>query len=162
MKLLTLVRHAKSDWADDLYDFDRPLSEKGKKDAPIIGEHISKNLPKLDLIIASTAIRTTETAEIIAAKTSYPKDKIRFIDELYLCGVSEYIEALLSQSVKVRHILIVSHNPGTTGFTNLLTDNNIADMPPCGVAHVELDLYKWEDVESGIGKLIQYFTPDSI
>jgi len=162
MKLLTLVRHAKSDWVDDFYDFDRPLSEKGKNQAPIIGEHISKNLPKPDLIIASSAIRTRETAEIIAEKTSYPKDKVCFIDELYLCSVSEYIEVLLTQSVKVRHILIVSHNPGTTGFTNLLTNNNIADMPPCGVAHIELDLYKWEDVEPGNGKLLKYFTPDTI
>lgn len=162
MKLLTLIRHAKSDLDDDLYDFDRTLSEKGKKDAPIIGEHISENLPKPDLIIASPALRTTETAEIIAEKTSYPKEKIRFVDELYLCSISEYIEVLLTQSVKVRHIMIVSHNPGTTGFTNLLTDNNIADMPPCGVAHVELDLYKWEDVEPGTGKLVKYFAPDTI
>lgn len=162
MKLLTLIRHAKSDWDDDLYDFDRPLSDKGKEDAPAIGDHIFENLPKPDLVISSPAFRTMETAEIIAEKIGYPKEKISFVDELYLCSISEYIEVLLTQSVKVHHIMIISHNPGTTGFVNLLTDNNIADMPPCGVAHIKLDLYKWEDVEPGTGELVKYFTPDTL
>ena len=34
MKKLILVRHAKSDWPEGIDDFNRPLAERGKEDAP--------------------------------------------------------------------------------------------------------------------------------
>ncbi len=162
MKLLTLIRHAKAGVNDDLSDFDRPLNEKGNSDAAKMGEFLNSNLPKPDLIISSPAVRAAATAEIIAEKIGYPPDKIKYLDELYLCSTSEYIEVLIEQSVKTRHIFLISHNPGTTSFTNLLTNGNIDNIPTCGVAHVELDLYKWEDTEPGTGKLIKIITPKNI
>ncbi|MDR2009040.1 MAG: histidine phosphatase family protein [Bacteroidales bacterium] len=162
MKLLTLIRHAKSGMDNDLSDFDRPLNDKGNSDAEKMGEYLNANLPKPDLIISSPAVRAATTAEIIAEKTGYPEDKIKYVDELYLCSISEYIEVLIEQSVKTRHIFLISHNPGTTGFTNLLAGENIDNIPTCGVAHIELDLYKWEDVEPGTGKLVKFFTPKNI
>jgi phosphohistidine phosphatase len=162
MKLLTLIRHAKSSEHDDLSDFDRPLNERGKSDAVKIGKYLSNNIVKPDLIISSPALRATSTAEIIAQEIGYPIEKINYVDELYLCSVSEYIEVLIEQNIKIKHIFLISHNPGTTGFTNLLTDENISNIPTCGVAHIELDLYKWEDVEPGTGKLISYITPKTI
>ncbi|MDD3741503.1 MAG: histidine phosphatase family protein [Bacteroidales bacterium] len=162
MKLLTLIRHAKSDHDNDLSDFDRPISERGKIDAPKIGEYIAKNLPMPDLIISSPSVRTATTAEIIADKLKYPVEKIHYIDELYLCSVPEYIEILLRQNHKNRHICIISHNPGTTALANMLTDEDIDNIPTCGVAHIELDLFKWDDIEPGIGKLKQFIVPKEI
>lgn len=162
MKLLTLIRHSKSDWDNDLSDFDRPLNERGMKDAPIVAEYISKKLPKPDLIISSPAVRAEQTAKIVADKFGYPAEKIQYINELYLCSTSEYFEILMEQNLKLRHIIIVSHNPGTTGFLNMLTYENIENVPTSGVAHIELDLYKWEDIEPGVGKLVEFITPKSI
>ena len=162
MKLLTLIRHAKAGMESELSDFDRPLNEKGIADAPKIGEYLNKKYPKPDLIISSPAVRAATTAEIIAEKVGYPVDKIKYLDELYLCSISEYIEILIEQSVKIRHIYIVSHNPGTTGFTNLLTNKDIENIPTCGAAHIELDLFKWEDVEPGTGKLVELVTPKTV
>ena len=153
MKLLTLIRHAKSDWENDLSDFDRPLNSKGETDAPKMGEYLNKNIPKPDLIISSPALRAATTAKLIAEKVNYPVDNIKFVNELYLCSVSEYIEVLILQNVKIRHIFLVSHNPGITGFVNLLTNGNIENIPTCGVAHIELDLHKWDDVEPETGIL---------
>lgn len=162
MKLLTLIRHAKSGADNDLSDFDRPLNEKGETDAVKMGEYLNNNFPKPDLIISSPASRAVSTSEILAKEIGYPIDKIKYLDELYLCSISEYIEILVEQNVKIRHIFLVSHNPGTTGFTNLLTNENIENIPTCGIAHIGLDLYKWEDVEPGIGKLIKFITPKTI
>ncbi len=162
MKLLTLIRHAKSDWDNDLSDFDRPLSERGEKDAPKMGEYLAANLPKPDLIISSPAVRAYETAEIIAEKVGYPVDKIHYIDELYMCSVSEYIEILIEQNVKIRHIFLISHNPGITGLANLLTGGDIENIPTSGVAHIEFDLYKWDDVEPDTGKLLKFISPKTI
>jgi len=162
MKLLTLIRHAKSDWDNDLYDFDRPLNERGERDAPIMGEYVAANLPKPDLIISSPAVRAARTAEIFAEKTNYPIDKIEYVDELYLCSISEYIEVLLDQNPKINHIFVISHNPGTTGFANLLTGEIMEDVPTCAVINISLDLYKWADIEPDTGKILKYFTPKNI
>jgi phosphohistidine phosphatase len=162
MKLLTLIRHAKSDHDNDLSDFDRPLSERGKTDAPKIGDYIANNLAKPDLIISSPSVRTATTAEIIAKKTGYPADKIHYIDELYLCSVPEYFEIIIKQNPKNHHICIISHNPGTTALANLLTNEDIDNIPTCGVAHIELDLFKWDDIEPGIGKLKQFIIPKEL
>ena len=162
MKLLTLIRHAKSDWDNDLYDFDRTLNETGKKDAPILGEHLLSKLPKPDLIISSPAVRAVETAEIIAQKAGYPIEKIKQADELYLCSTSEYIEILHDQNPKLNHIIVVSHNPGTTGFANLITGEMLADVPTCSAIHIKLDLYKWQDIEPDTGMLIDFYTPKDI
>lgn len=162
MKLLTLVRHAKSDWDNDLSDFDRPLNERGMNDAPKIGDFIAKNLPKVDLIISSPAVRAEQTALTIAEKIGYPEDKIEFVDELYLCSTSEYFEVLMEQNLKLKHIMIVSHNPGTTGFLNMVANENIDNVPTSGVAHIELDIYKWEDIEPGCGVLKEFITPKTI
>ncbi len=160
MKLLTLIRHAKSDWDNDLSDFDRPLNTKGLNDAPATGKYINSNLPKPDLIISSYAVRADETAKLIAKEINYDTSKIKYYDELYHCSITEYFEILIRQHFKTNHIIIVSHNPGTTGFVTLLTDKNIDTIPTCGVAHIELDILKWEDVEPGMGKLIKLITPE--
>lgn len=163
MKLLTLIRHAKSaEETDDISDFDRPLSEKGISDALVMGEYLLKKLPKPDLIISSPALRAVSTADIIAEKIGYSLDRIHYINELYLCSVTEYIEVLIEQSVKIKHIFLVSHNPGTTGFANLLTGEDIDNVPTCGAVHIGLDLYKWDDVEPDSGKLLEFFTPKNI
>ncbi|MDY0140994.1 MAG: histidine phosphatase family protein [Bacteroidales bacterium] len=162
MKLLTMIRHAKSDWDNDLYDFDRPLNSRGKKDAPLMGEYLAQNLPKPDLIISSPAVRAAKTAEIIAEKANYPVDRIKYVDELYLCSISEYIEVLIKQSPKVTHIFVVSHNPGATGFVNLIAGENIENLPTSGVAHIKLDFYKWDDIEPDTGKLVKVFGPKTI
>lgn len=162
MKLLTLIRHAKSDWDNDLYDFDRPLNNRGERDAPLMGEHLAKNLPKPDLIISSPAERAARTAEIIAEKVEYSIDDIDFVDELYLCSVSEYIEVLLDQNPKINHIILVSHNPGTTGFANLLSGKIMEEVPTCSAIHLKLDIYKWSDVEPDTGEVISFFTPKNI
>lgn len=162
MKLLTLIRHAKSNQNTDLYDFDRPLNEKGIKDAKKMGKHLAEKLPKPDLIISSPANRAAKTAEIIAQTTNYNLDKISFIDELYLCSTSEYIEILINQNPKINHIFVVSHNPGTTGFANLITGKYLEDVPSSSAIHISLDLYKWEDIEPDTGKLLNLYKVENI
>ena len=67
MKTLILVRHAKSDWGDPLLrDFDRPLNERGKKDAPKMAERLLERKIKIDAFISSPARRAAKTATLFA------------------------------------------------------------------------------------------------
>src|SRR5437899_10475758 len=84
MKTLFLVRHAKSSWDDTaLPDKDRPLNDRGKRDAPKMGERLAKRDVKPDLILSSPARRALTTAEIIAKKLDYKRKDIVADDRLY-------------------------------------------------------------------------------
>ena len=75
MKLLTLIRHAKSEQDADDSDFDRVLTEKGVEDAYKMGEHIAKHLPKPDLIISSPAERALILPKLLLNKLDMMKKK---------------------------------------------------------------------------------------
>ena len=75
MKTLILVRHAKSDWGNpSLSDFDRPLNERGKRDAPVMAKRLLDKKIKIDQIIASPAKRAARTAKYFAEVFDYKKE----------------------------------------------------------------------------------------
>ena len=89
MKMLFLVRHAKSSWDDTaLPDKDRPLDDRGKRDAPKMGKRLAKRDVKPDLILSSPAKRALTTAEIIAKKLDYKLKDIVVDDRLYAGAVN--------------------------------------------------------------------------
>src|SRR5438105_2563513 len=54
MKILTLIRHAKSNWDDTaLTDKERPLNKRGLHDAPAMGKRLAKHGVRPDLILSS-------------------------------------------------------------------------------------------------------------
>ena len=94
MKKLFLIRHAKSSWEDfNLDDFDRPLNNRGEKDAPFMGKLLKKKKPKPDLIISSPALRTKLTAQIMAKEIGYD-DKIVFDKTIYEAPLSNLKRAI--------------------------------------------------------------------
>lgn len=73
MKRLTLVRHAKSSWKDpSLDDFDRPLNQRGERDAPVMGRRLKARGARPSLILTSPAKRAKRTARLIAEAIGYP------------------------------------------------------------------------------------------
>ena len=75
MKILTIVRHAKSSWSDtSLSDARRPLNRRGKRDAPMMGERIHRHGIRPSLIVSSPATRAWSTAKIIAEAINYPRE----------------------------------------------------------------------------------------
>jgi phosphohistidine phosphatase len=162
MKLLTLVRHAKSDWENDLTDIERPLNIRGEKDAPLMAMIAKSKLPEADLIISSPAVRAYSTAFEFAKALNYPLKKVILQNSLYHCGISEYLDVLENLNPDIQHAYIFSHNPGTTQFVNFLCNENIFNIPTCGVAHIKLDIRYWSEITRDSGKLISFITPKMI
>lgn len=162
MKQLILVRHAKSDHSFDLEDFDRPLNKRGLRDAPIIAEYLKQNFPKPDIIISSPAKRTKTTTEIISKTLQIATEQIVFEEKLYLCYTSDYFEIINAQDNKYNTIMIVSHNPGTTEFSNILTGSKIDIVPTCGAINIQLQVENWSRVEPYSGKLVDFIYPKKI
>ena len=149
MKILILVRHAKSSWDHQgLDDLDRPLNEKGKKDAPEMARRIKNRGLKIDQIITSTAKRARRTARFFAEEFDIKKDDMVLTDSLYMANRSGFHNTIASIKDKEKIVALFSHNPGITDFVNSLTNVRIDDMPTCGVFAVQADTDSWTRFEN--------------
>ena len=149
-RTLILIRHAKSSWADPLQnDFDRPLNERGKAEAPEMGKVLDKIGIKPDLIISSTAKRTRQTAKRIAAEVGYDTEHFKWEEKLYHCIPSVFEEVIQRIDDKVKTVFIVAHNPGITDFVNELSPEfKIDNMPTCSVAAAHITDGEWSTFAS--------------
>ena len=140
-----MIRHAKSSWANPLQsDFERPLNDRGMRDAPIMAEKLKKLGIIPDLIIASTAKRAKQTAKKIAKELGYDPDNIKWEEKLYHCIPSVFDEVIYEVGDAIKTIFIVAHNPGITGFVNQLSpDFSIDNMPTCAVVAAHVNAKDW-------------------
>jgi len=148
-KQLLLIRHAKSSWADfSIKDFDRPLNDRGKKEAPVMAKRLLDKKIAIDAFISSPAKRARKTAEYFAAEYDRPKKTIVFIDELYL-ATPEVFAAVIGQiSDEYDTIAVFSHNNGITDYANTLTDTRIDEMPTCSIFAVKAPVKSWNKFEN--------------
>lgn len=160
-RVLYLVRHAKSDKSDpSLKDFDRPLAERGYKDAPLMGKVLKEKGVKVDLIIASPSRRTRETIIPIALAIGYDTAKIRWNNKIYRCSHSNYIEQVLKIPDKYQNVMMVGHNGATTTVSNVLQrDSSIANVPTTGVVAINFGETSWKDIRVKKGKLVFFDRP---
>ena len=164
MKLLTLLRHAKSDWGDPgLGDFDRPLNERGRKDAPAVGQFFERAGLTPDLIVSSSARRARQTCDLFAQEAGYKK-RIRWEEAIYAASSETLLEVVRSLPDDAGHVLLVGHNPG---FEELAGELIGADepgayslrMPTAAVVHLVLAVDVWRETQAGCGQLQWLVTP---
>jgi phosphohistidine phosphatase len=160
MKLVSLVRHAKSSWKDtQLSDFDRPLNKRGERDAPRMGRRFAAVEPAPDLILASPARRAASTAQVIAEAIGYAAERIRFDRTLYLATPAEMLGVIRGLDDDLVHIALVAHNPGLTDLCSVLSDASIQNVPTCGIVRVGLEIDSWSRVSHGCGTLLDFDYP---
>jgi phosphohistidine phosphatase len=147
VKTLLIMRHAKSSWKNArLADHDRPLSRRGREDAPRMGRHLRTAELVPDLIISSSARRTVDTAEAIVA-ASGSECEVLVTRRLYLGGPEDYLDALSVLDDGADIVMAVGHNPGLEELLEYLV--GVSEFLPTGaVAQVGLDIDAWGDVSS--------------
>ena len=130
MKILTLIRHAKSSWKDStLPDWDRPLNKRGRRDAPMMGERLAGREAYADLLVTSSAVRAVATAEAIAAAIEYPADDIVLDERLYGADEFEILEIIQGLDDAWERVMLLGHNPGLTDLVNALSPTGIDNLP---------------------------------
>lgn len=164
MKTLYIVRHAKSSWANPTQeDFDRPLNERGKRDAPRMGKRLHEKNILPDLMITSAAKRARSTAKRVAKALKFPKQGIKKEPKLYHAGDELILKTV--QNLKDKHniVMIFGHNPGLTDFVNSFQDDefDIDNIPTCGVVAFQLSIDSWKDATWGKGKMLFFDYPKS-
>ena len=147
MKTLYLIRHAKSSWEiGTLNDFDRPLNERGKKDAPLMAKRLIDKKIAIDAFVSSPAKRAKKTAELFCEAYGKKADEILYLSMLYHATPEVFYDAVKHLDDSHNTVAVFSHNPGITAFVNELTDTvKIDNMPTCGVFAIQVQINKWAD-----------------
>jgi phosphohistidine phosphatase len=146
MKTLLLIRHAKSSWDQPgLSDFDRPLNERGKKDAPLMAKRVKEKGIELDHLISSPAKRARKTAKYFAEEFGFKKDDIKLVEELYEATQEEFFHTIKDINDKYNNVALFSHNPGLTDFVSSLTNVRVDNMPTCSVFALQIKTGNWKD-----------------
>ena len=157
---LTIVRHAKSDWGDfAVADHDRPLNERGLRDAPAMGLKMRERGDSPDLIVCSSALRAHTTASLLANALDYPEEDLVIEPSIYEAPTSALLEVVRQASEEVKHLMMVGHNPGSEQFASFLLGEPVGNLVTCSVVDLELVAAYWKSVRGGEGKLISYWYP---
>lgn len=164
MKLLGLLRHAKSDWDDlSLRDFDRGLNRRGRRGAALMGDHIRSHGAHWDAIIASPAERVKRTLE-----SSGLTPPVTFFEQAYLADSNTLLRLLRDHGADAGGVLLAAHNPGLQELVlelvapeneNALFSKAMAKYPTATFAVFELAIDDWSEIAPGCGKLVHFARP---
>jgi len=167
-KLLGLFRHAKSDWHDArLRDFDRPLNERGRKGAALMGRQIRDYGVRWNRVIASPAVRVAQTIEL-AAKSAGSTPPVIWDRRIYLASSATLMDLLREQEGDPAGIIMVGHNPGLEDLIfDLVPDDGSSPLrdiveekfPTAAFAVLELDIGSWAQLEEGTARLVHLTRP---
>jgi phosphohistidine phosphatase len=162
MKMLLLLRHAKSSWKDrGLSDHDRPLNKRGKRDAPRMGWLLQKEELVPDIILSSTAVRARDTT-VRVAKSCYHKGRITYADSLYLGGTEAYLDALKVLPNDFKIALVVGHNPDIEELVMILTGQT-ERIPTAALARIDVIIEDWSTLSSkSKGRLVRIWKPKEL
>jgi phosphohistidine phosphatase len=161
VKTLLLMRHAKSSWDDaNLRDFDRPLADRGKRDAPRMARALVTLDSAPDLIVSSPAVRAKETVEAIIAEGKLDAP-LEFNDGIYDASSAALMQIVQRLPDERQRVLMAGHNPGFEDLLTRLTGER-GRMPTAAIACIEFQTDHWADIEYGQGKLIWLLTPKQL
>lgn len=168
MKLLGLFRHAKSDWHDArARDFDRPLNDRGRAGAAVMGRHIAEHGIRWQRVLSSPAVRAAETIEL-AARAAGQSVPVEWDRRLYLASSDNLGDVLRELPDHTASVLMVGHNPGLEDLIfDLVPDDGSCPLralveekfPTATYAVLELAIDSWSDLDEGCGKLVHLTRP---
>lgn len=162
MKTLYLVRHAKSDWADeDLTDIDRPLNKRGYRDAHFMSGLMKEKKLLPDLIITSPAIRAITTALIFCRNFNFSYSDIVIDPNLYGTNLQNYKDRISKIDNRYKSIMLFGHNPIISDLANSLTKKFTENISTCGIVGIrqEENCKEWKCFNDKPGELILYDFP---
>ena len=154
MKRLLILRHAKSSWSDAaLDDWQRPLNERGRRDAPRVGDQLRERSLVPDLIITSDAVRARTTAQAVAKSAGYTRELI-VEPSLYHAKPDDVIAVLNSvPDDAARSVMVVGHNPGLEDLIAQLTGESHG-LPTAALVQLALPIDRWSELDNSTGATV--------
>jgi phosphohistidine phosphatase len=145
-KRLTLMRHADTRWKDPgVSDLERPLTRRGSAAAETMARRLIDLQLVPELMLASPARRTQQTAEILAREFALPARRVVREEALYLASAADLLRVAQATGPRVHHLLIVAHNPGVSELMGLLVPDEADDGLAAGaVCSIGFEAPEWQ------------------
>ncbi len=149
MKKLYLARHAKSSWAENVGDHQRPLKERGINDAKMVSEKAAQICAKPNQIISSDATRALNTAIFFKDAFNLSEKEFSTNTELYDFSGQQVMSVIKNIPNTLDIVMIVGHNHAFTFIANMLGNEYIENVPTCGFIHLNFEAESWADISKG-------------
>ncbi|MGR3541948.1 MAG: SixA phosphatase family protein [Hasllibacter sp.] len=160
-RTLILIRHAKSERGAPGPDHARPLNERGRRQAPLIGRWLASNGWAPDLALVSTAARAQQTWEGVTEGlgAAPPREDLR---ALYHAPPQAMRDALAGRDAGA--IALVGHNPGIAELAAKLAGTapdhpRFYDYPTGATLAVRLTGADWAEALRGTGEVMGFAIP---
>ncbi|WP_261717994.1 histidine phosphatase family protein [Streptomyces sp. FZ201] len=162
---IVLFRHAKADWPQ-VTDHERPLAERGRLDAAAAGRRIADTGISFDLALCSTATRTRETWKLAVHEFPH-RPKTVYEERIYEASPGELIAVLNETPDDVHDLVLIGHNPGIHGLTDILCGESEGDARerldrrgfPAAAFALLIHEGSWKSLEPGVARLVDYWAP---
>lgn len=166
LRELMLWRHAKSDWSDEhLADHDRPLSERGRRNAKKMADWMQTQQLWPDLILCSSAKRAQQTLKRLCKGCD---TQVETIEALYHAEVPSLLDQLAKVNSQAQRVMLIGHNPGLEDLIEHLQgerpsvkSDEVKLFPTAALAQFIMP-FDWSKLERGAGRLIQITRPRDI
>jgi phosphohistidine phosphatase len=159
-RTLVLLRHAKSEWPEGIADVERPLTDRGRVDAPAAGRWLHERVPEIDLVLCSPSARTRQTWRLVSAELGDTPEShvVSHIDKrIYDASTDDLLAVVHDVPTTAGTVLLIGHNPGLEELVNLLTDVR-CELRTSSLAVVTA-AGGWADAGPGWGRLAESDTP---
>jgi phosphohistidine phosphatase len=164
VKLVVLLRHAKSSWADDdLPDRERPLAPRGRKAAGRVAAYLAEQGVEPQLVLCSPALRARQTLELV--RPALPGTTRVAVEEgLYGASAPDLLERLRRLPDDLDSVLLVGHNPGLQELAASLApraerERLLGHFPTAALAVLALRQGGWPDLGGRPAVLVAFVVP---
>ena len=147
MKTWVMVRHAKSSWEFNLTDRERPLADRGVKDAILIGRELSKHNLQIDQVFSSPAKRAFDTALLMGSELGLSTENIQVEEELYDFMGKQALGFVRSLPDDLHTIMTFGHNNACTYLAQSLGNYTNANIPTATAVIFHFDVSLWSDIQ---------------
>lgn len=160
MKELILVRHGKSSWEYEVSDKDRPLKERGIRDAHRVAHAFKENMPEVDAVFSSPANRALHTCIIFLRDLGIPFEKLRITDSLYDFSGEGVMNFVRGFPAEYKRVMIFGHNFAFTNVANQWGDRRIDNVPTSGLVQLHSAANEWSSM--GRAETVQTLFPKAL
>jgi phosphohistidine phosphatase len=149
MKTLTLIRHAKSCWNNNLSDFDRPIKKRGINDANLVSNALVNTISNPDIILCSAANRTRLTAAIFIKNLSLEAIAVKYQKELYDFSGAAVLKVITGIDDAFDNVMVFGHNYALTNFVNTYGNTHIENVTTSGYVKINFEINNWKNLGRG-------------
>jgi phosphohistidine phosphatase len=167
MRRLLLLRHAKSSWSEPgASDHARPLNRRGEEAAPRIGAYLNRHKLVPDGVLCSTATRTRETWNLVAAEMRAAPEAT-YVERIYDATPRTLLDVFRQADAAARSVLVIGHNPGLQEIaTELIAAGDLDDrerlrekLPTGGLVVIDFAIADWSTLHARSGRLERFVVP---